>query len=354
MTESEQAALAVALDRGLIALPETGPILAQGLIPGAPLEDLPQTRALLLEDFEPQADRLAARGWTVEPVPAASEPLRERLTRDYGAAPRLALLIPGKQRERALGDLALMAETLAEGGMLAVAVANTGGAARAQGDLADLFGSVGVLSKHKCRVLWAQKGADFKTGLAAAWIAAAQPRPLPLLPHGSPVLTAPGLFAWDHLDAGSQLLAAHLPADLSGAVADLGCGWGYLSAELLARCPGITRLDALEADARAVALARQNLTDPRAAVRWADASQPHGVAQWDAVVMNPPFHQGRAALPDLGRAFIRAAAHGLKPGGRLMLVANITLPYERELEAEFASWQQIAEADGFKLLTAVR
>ena len=140
----------------------------------------------------------------------------------------------------------------------------------------------------------------------------------------------------------------------SGVVADLGCGWGYLSAELLARCPGITRLDAIDADARAVALARQNLTDPRAAVRWADASQPHGVAQWDAVVMNPPFHQGRAAVPDLGRAFIRAAAHGLKPGGRLLLVANVTLPYERELETEFASWQQIDEADGFKLLTAVR
>ena len=180
MTETEQAALAVALDRGLIALPETGPILVQGLGAGAPLDALPQTRALLLEDFEPQADRLAQRGWTVQPVPATSEDLRARLNSDHGTLPRLILYIPGKQRERALGDLALLAEILAEGGILAMAVANTGGAARSQGDLDALFGNVGVLSKHKCRVLWAAKGAEFKTGLAAEWIAGATARALPL------------------------------------------------------------------------------------------------------------------------------------------------------------------------------
>jgi 16S rRNA (guanine1207-N2)-methyltransferase len=354
MTETEQAALAVALDRGLIALPETGPILVQGLGAGAPLDALPQTRALLLEDFEPQADRLAQRGWTVQPVPATSKDLRARLTSDHGTLPRLILYIPGKQRERALGDLALLAEILAEGGILAMAVANTGGAARSQGDLDALFGNVGVLSKHKCRVLWAAKGAEFKTGLAAEWIAGAAARALPLLPDKPAIATVPGLFAWDRIDAGSGLLAAHLPASLAGVVADLGCGWGYLSSEILARCPGVTRIDAVDADSRAVALARQNLTDPRVSVRWADATQPHGVAQWDAVVMNPPFHQGRAAVPDLGKAFIRAAAHGLKPGGKLLLVANRSLPYEADLEAEFASWRSLLDQDGFKLLEAIR
>ncbi len=354
MTETEQAALAVALDRGLIALPETGPILVQGLGAGAPLDDLPQTRTLLLEDFEPQADRLAQRGWTVQPVPATSDDLRARLQTDHGTLPRVILYVPGKQRERALGDLALLAETLAEGGVLAMAVANTGGAARSQSDLNDLFGGVGVLSKHKCRVLWAAKGAEFQTGLAAEWIAGATARTLPLLPEKSPIATAPGLFAWDRIDAGSALLAAHLPASLAGVVADLGCGWGYLSAEILARCPGVTRIDAVEADSRAVALARQNLPDPRVSVRWADATQPHGTAEWDAVVMNPPFHQGRAAVPDLGKAFIRAAAHGLKPGGKLLLVANRSLPYEADLEAAFASWRSLIDQDGFKLLEATR
>ena len=50
-----------------------------------------------------------------------------------------------------------------------------------------------------------------------------------------------------------------LAADLSGRAADLGAGFGYLSAELLARCPGITALDLYEAEARALDLARRNL-----------------------------------------------------------------------------------------------
>ena len=51
------------------------------------------------------------------------------------------------------------------------------------------------------------------------------------------------------------------------------------------------------------------------------------------MIMNPPFHQGRAAEPDLGAAFIAAAARILKPHGRLMMVANRQLPYEAALDA---------------------
>ena len=68
------------------------------------------------------------------------------------------------------------------------------------------------------------------------------------------------------------LLARHLPAGLAGLAADLGAGWGYLSAELLARCPGITALDLYEAEARALALALSGLrrfagTDPCASLQ---------------------------------------------------------------------------------------
>src|SRR3546814_1432619 len=44
-----------------------------------------------------------------------------------------------------------------------------------------------------------------------------------------------------------RVAAEHLPADLHGHAADLGAGGGYLSVELLQRCPGITALDLFEA-----------------------------------------------------------------------------------------------------------
>lgn len=163
--------------------------------------------------------------------------------------------------------------------------------------------------------------------------------------------TLPGLFSADGIDPASALLAEALPAGLKGVVADLGAGWGYLSARLLAKAPGITALHLVEADARALACARANVTDPRAVFHWADATQPLTL-HLDAVVMNPPFHQGRAARPQLGAAFIRAAAAMLKPSGQLFLVANRHLPYEAALTEHFRQHVELPASPGFKIFLA--
>ncbi|MCC5989025.1 MAG: class I SAM-dependent methyltransferase [Pararhodobacter sp.] len=168
---------------------------------------------------------------------------------------------------------------------------------------------------------------------------------------GRRFVTLPGLFSADAPDPGSALLAAALPAGLSGEGADLGAGWGYLSACLLARAPGITALHLIESDARALDCARRNLDGSRARFHWADATQPLPGMQLDFVITNPPFHVGRAGRPELGAAFIRAAAAMLKPGGRLWLVANRHLPYEAALAASFRKAGEFAPGSaGFKLM----
>jgi 16S rRNA (guanine1207-N2)-methyltransferase len=161
------------------------------------------------------------------------------------------------------------------------------------------------------------------------------------------------LFAWDRIDAGTALLLQHLPATLAGRVADLGAGWGALARGVLA-CAGVERLDAYEADALAVAAARENLADPRARVVWHDVAAGLPEAGYDWIVANPPFHDARAADPGVGLAFIAAAAAALAPGGSLALVANRTLPYEAALGARFAAVERVAERDGYKVLLARR
>jgi 16S rRNA (guanine1207-N2)-methyltransferase len=167
----------------------------------------------------------------------------------------------------------------------------------------------------------------------------------------------PGLFAWDRIDAGSALLAEHLPHDLRGRAADLGAGYGFLSTELLAKNPGIVALDLYEAEARALELARGNLAAHAARVElafhWHDVAQGL-LARYDAIVSNPPFHVGRADLPELGRAFILAAAAALRPGGRFWLVANRHLAYEAALAQHFAQVRTVAMRDGFKVIEAVK
>lgn len=271
----------------------------------------------------------------------------------------LVLLLPPRQREAMRALFAQALGLLAPGGRIVASMPNAEGAKSGAADLARLAGPLHALSKHKCRVFWtAPLDGSHDAALAAQWQALGKPRVLDLNVHGHPVSSQPGVFAWDRIDRASALLAEHLPDDLSGDGADLGAGWGYLSMEVLARNPAVRALDLYEADADALELARGNLhpfaKDAQLEFHWHDVAT--GLPrQYDFIVTNPPFHAlGRADRPDLGRAFLSAAADALAPGGRLWLVANRHLPYESVLDARFSSVRTVVQADGFKVVEARR
>jgi 16S rRNA (guanine1207-N2)-methyltransferase len=272
----------------------------------------------------------------------------------------LVLLLPPRQREAARALFAASLARLQPGGRILACMPNREGARSGAADLARIAGPLASLSKHHCRAFWT--GPLEGPGCAALqeeWRALAQPRWIasPQVPGGG-FHSRPGIFAWDRVDPGSALLAGHLPGDLAGSGADLGAGWGFLALAVLERCPGVRALDLFESDARALACARLNLAPhaPRVPLgfHWHDVAA--GVpGRYDFVVGNPPFHAaGREARPELGRAFIAAAAAALRPGGRLWLVANRHLPYEQALDEGFAQVRQVVQRDGYKLLEAVR
>ena len=224
---------------------------------------------------------------------------------------------------------------------------NDDGAASLEKQVGKAFGLDGTLSKFHCRVFWLTRAdknpPDYWRDLAS------------LRPVGDGSwLSQPGIFSWDRIDDGSALLAGHLPDDLAGHVADFGCGWGYLSREVLARSPGIARIDLIDAEHRAIEAARANIADARASFHWLDLTQEAAPATYDAIVCNPPFHAGRAAEPGLGQTVIAAAARALRPGGRFYMVANRGLPYEPLLKANFASFETLADNNKFRVSRAVR
>lgn len=311
---------------------------------GAPLQQVSLPGLVCEQSYKPAADALVRDGWTTRPADA----------RDASRF-SLVLVLPPRQRQEARALLARAIDHCRPGGTVVACMANDEGARSGESDLEALTGLSGNITKNHCRVYWSVvNSATLDADLLAAWRSGDAPRPI----LDGRFTSRPGVFAWDRIDAASALLAEHLPATLAGSAADLGCGFGCLAAELLQRCPGITSLDLYEAESRALDLARQNLATfadrVRVGFHWHDVTL--GLpGRYDVIVSNPPFHaQGSMDRPDIGRAFIVAAAQALQPGGRLWLVANRHLPYESVLDARFGTVRIVTQSRGFKIIEAVK
>jgi 16S rRNA (guanine1207-N2)-methyltransferase len=262
-----------------------------------------------------------------------------------------AWILPGKDMQEAQYLLAQTAISARKNGIIIAAAPNDAGGKRLEGFFELLGLTPHSESKHKARVVFASVDNGFNRQQAEQWIERGKEQPI----LHSAVLSRPGLHSWQKIDEGSALLARHLPADLTGSVADFGCGWGYLSLEAVERSKKISRLTLIDIDARAVSLAERNVhhqhpTLPLQAI-WADLTHPgKSLGPYNAILLNPPFHAGTHADPALGQAIITTAAKSLAPSGRLFLVANKHLPYEKNLRDLFSHIELLAEENGFKVL----
>jgi 16S rRNA (guanine1207-N2)-methyltransferase len=319
--------LSLALEGGGLVLPPEGVIAVLMPRAGMDLSALPRTRVRIVTPLKPDHDAFAAAGY------ACASGLE-------GPVAAAVVYLP-RAKAQARDLLARAEAAVVPGGPVVVDGQKTDGADSILRDLRRLVPVEGPISKAHGKIYWFAADAAL-----AGWRAPDRQR----IEEG--FVTAPGVFSADAIDPGSRLLAEAVPAGLAGNLADMGAGWGYLAARLLARCPGLARLDLVEADRVALDCARENVTDPRARFHWADATRWRPEAPLDAVVMNPPFHTGRAADPGLGRAFIAQAAAVLRPGGTLWLVANRHLPYEAELDRHFIGIREIGGDARFKLLEA--
>ncbi len=240
--------------------------------------------------------------------------------------------------------LALALRALLPGAALTAMAPKDKGGSRLAGELKAFGCEVSEIGKRHQRICHVRRPAA-PTGLDEA-IAGGAPRFVEALGQW----TQPGLFSWDRPDPGTTLLLEALPA-LAGRGADLGCGTGRIAAAVLAH-PGVTRLDLIDLDRRAIEAAQRNVSDPRAAFHQADVRIAPALEGLDFVVMNPPFHDGGAEDRGLGQGFIRRAHQMLRKGGALWLVANRHLPYEAVLTPLFSSVALKAERGGFKIYEA--
>jgi 16S rRNA (guanine1207-N2)-methyltransferase len=250
------------------------------------------------------------------------------------------------------------ARHLAPGGRLLLAGANEEGAKAAAKLLEELCTGVTVLAQHSAHRLLSATRPDTLPP-QAPWPEAAT-HAIVTVPDGTggtlTLDTAPGVFSWEHLDEATALLLEVMDVPAGSAVLDLGCGAGALGL-MAAHRHGASRVLLLDADAEAVdavhrTLARHAL--PACEARVSDVAAAARDETFDVVVTNPPFHLGKGTDYLLPAQFIAEAAERLRPGGRLFLVANRTLPYEEVITAHFGGVRRLRETARFKVLGATR
>lgn len=318
--------LSLALETGGLLLPDDALVSVLLPVPDTDLSALPVGRVQIVQPMWPHFDHFQRMGFDCE---AASD----------APAAVVVLCIP---RSKALARGLIYDACRRSTGVVVVDGVKTDGIDSLLRDVRKRVAVQGPLSKAHGKIFWfdadADAFADWKT---------------PETQHADGFVTAPGVFSADGIDPASALLASSLPKKIGRNIVDLGAGWGYLTAQILAD-PKIESFDVVEADHVSLACARQNLDDPRVRFHWADALTWKPSQRIDTVIMNPPFHSGRKADPALGREFIQTAARVLGPSGSLWMVANRHLPYEATLAAQFAQVQEAAGDNRFKVLHATR
>ena len=287
----------------------------------------------LVQGFRPEYRRLEAA--RLQPQPTVDD-------HGYDGALILCNKHKGQNEDRVAEALA----RVKRGGQIVVAGAKDEGILSLRKQLERLGLQPVSMPKYHGVVIWFSAPDDAsaaKTALASK----------PVLVEGR-FETRAGVFSHMHVDPGSELLAGRLPTDFDGNAADFGAGWGYLSIMLAERAPRVHRIDLFEANHDALECARKNLArlspDLNARFFWQDLGHEPAKEKYDLVIMNPPFHEGRAAEPSIGEAMIRTAADALRSGGDLLLVANRGLPYEPTLQAHFRQSGETCRNARYKVL----
>lgn len=165
--------------------------------------------------------------------------------------------------------------------------------------------------------------------------------------------TKPGVFGWQKIDAGSALLIEQLGPlwpQPPRRVLDLGCGYGYLGLRAASHWPQ-ARFIATDNNIAAVRACARNFAE--FGIDGAALCSDVGAdidERFDAVLCNPPFHQGFDVEDELTARFLRATRRLLARGGRALFVVNQFIPLERLARAHFGEAEVVARNRSFKLV----
>jgi len=277
---------------------------------------------------------------------------------EFGAFPgvdggRYQWIILNLPRQKALLRMSLdcVASLLDANGTLWLAGENRAGIKSALKHLKSRFSRVNKLDSARHCTLFTASGVIGKTTFDHALYR--EEWPIGSGTSGLTVVSYPGVFAHGRLDPGTALLLEVIEdMPFEGEVLDFACGAGVIGASIAKRHPN-TRVTLLDNNALALESCEGTLnTNGLQGKVLGSNGLSELEASFDLVVSNPPIHAGVKTDTSMSMRLLDTLHEHLRPGGRLIMVANIHLPYEKWLTQQFRRCRQLASNQHFKVIGA--
>lgn len=165
----------------------------------------------------------------------------------------------------------------------------------------------------------------------------------------------PGVFAHGRLDAGTALLLESLSElQFEGQVLDFACGAGLLGACIAKNHPH-TNVTLLDSNALALKASEETLAGNQLGGSVLASDGLSEVKEnYDYVISNPPIHSGYKTDNLLSQRLLASVHEHINPGGTLIMVANLHLPYENWLSQRFRQIRKLAANRHFKVIAATK
>ncbi len=160
-------------------------------------------------------------------------------------------------------------------------------------------------------------------------------------------LSKPGIFGWNKIDRGSDLLTTYFGDHLSGKVLDLGCGWGFLSIE--ASNFDIDHITATDNNAAALIACEANL-NKKATQEFLVIPSDAGKTiknKFDTIICNPPFHKGFEHDVSMSETFMEQTHRLMHPTGKALWVVNQFVGAHTLAKSRFRSITLLERSNGF-------
>ncbi|MDQ7026692.1 MAG: class I SAM-dependent methyltransferase [Anaerolineae bacterium] len=266
-----------------------------------------------------------------------------------------AIIIVPKGREVARAQVMTAMQAVKQGGDLYIAGPNKGGAKSVIKDAQKLFNACQVLDfKKSHRVALSIKQQDYDYPIE--W--GAKPYEQQMRTFDTPlgkidVVTMPGIFSWDELDAGTSLLLENVNFQDIESILDIGCGNGVI-ASLAAKA--VDRVTMVDDNLLAVYCAQSTVEHNQLTNVEVVASNVFSKLEnqtFDLIVSNPPFHKKFDVNTNVANRLITEAKDHLNPNGRLLIVVNTFLKYESALSEHFKYSRVVIDNGKFKVLEGV-